>query len=155
MSRNWTPKSEISVTDGGIVIKVGLNGVLTSSTRITLEEDQLCVRGQHGKFGSFEIKFEIPSGYNRMMITVIVAKDVLRIDVPPGKDVAFLSAFPKSMLIYCNGCGKHFDIVIVGKGSANYSCPACGKVQIFDLEAFVNRVIEQSKNLLGKKRGRR
>jgi len=59
------------------------------------------------------------------------------------------------MLIYCNGCGKHFDIVITGKGPANYQCPACGKVQVFELEAIVNKAMEPGMKMLGKRGGRR
>ncbi len=155
MNRNWTPNSQVSVTDAGMVIKIELTGIRTGSTRMTFKEDQLCIHGQHEDFGSFESRFEIPVGYSRRRLKVIFLKDVIRIDIPPGKDVSFLEEFPKTMLIYCNGCGKHFDIVITGKGPGNYPCPACGKIQVFDLETLISKVIEQSKNMLGKKRGRR
>jgi uncharacterized Zn finger protein len=82
-----------------------------------------------------------------------LTKGVLRIEVPV-KDKSSPPK-PREMLIYCDGCGKHFDIVITGKGSRDYRCPACGKVQAFDLEALVKKAIEQGKKMLKKKRGRR
>jgi HSP20 family molecular chaperone IbpA/predicted RNA-binding Zn-ribbon protein involved in translation (DUF1610 family) len=155
MNRTWTPKSDVSVTDAGMVIKIELDGMRPGSLRPTFKEGHLCIRGEHEAFGLFETKIAIPEGYNAGSLKMIVQKKILRIEVPPGKYVPFLSQFPKSMLIYCNGCGKHFDIIITGKGPGNYPCPACGKVQIFDLEALVNQVLEQGKQLPGKKRGRR
>jgi hypothetical protein len=154
MSRTWTPQSHGAVTEAGMVIKVKLDGVPYGGFTTAFEERQLCIRGRHDSFGSFEIKFEIPPDYNRMMFKATFVKGVLRIEVPPGREVPFLADFPKTMLIYCDGCGKHFDIVITGKGPGNYPCPAGGKVQIFDLEALVNQVIEQSNKMFGKKRGR-
>ncbi len=55
--------------------------------------------------------------------------------------------FPVSMMIYCSGCEKHFDIVIPGKGVGNYRCPACRKNHVFDLETFVNKAVEQSRKM--------
>jgi len=63
--------------------------------------------------------------------------------------------YPVEMMIYCNQCGKHFDIVVTGKGSQKYRCPACGEVHVFDLEVFVNKALEQCYKMLGKKRGGR
>jgi len=63
--------------------------------------------------------------------------------------------FPVEMMIYCNECGKHFDISIADRKPANYPCPACGKVHLFDLEAFVTRAIQQSMKMLGKSGHRR
>ena len=56
--------------------------------------------------------------------------------------------FPVAMLIYCNQCGKHFDIVVPGKGSRNYRCTVCGKLHAFDLDNFVNQAIDQCKKML-------
>jgi hypothetical protein len=154
MSRNWTPKSVVSVTDAGMVIKIELDGIRLGSVRPTFEAGHLCIRGEHDAFGSFETKIAIPEGYNAGSLKIIFLKKILRIEVPPGKYVPFFSQFPISMLIYCNGCGNHFDIIITCKGSHDYLCPACGKVQAFDLEAFVKKALEQSKSPTEKKRGR-
>ncbi len=59
--------------------------------------------------------------------------------------------FPVSMMIMCKECGNHFDIVIIKKCPQNYYCSACGKVQVFDLVAFVNGAVEQCHKMLGKK----
>jgi tRNA(Ile2) C34 agmatinyltransferase TiaS len=67
----------------------------------------------------------------------------------------YLLRYPVEMMIYCNQCGKHFDIVVTSKGSQKYRCPACGEVHAFDLEVFVNKALEQRNKMLGKKRGGR
>ena len=58
-------------------------------------------------------------------------------------------------LITRDRCGKHFDIVIAEKGPKKYSWPACGNVQVFDMEDFVRRAVEQSQKMANKRRGRR
>ena len=58
--------------------------------------------------------------------------------------------FPVSMLIMCEECGKHFDIVIQKKGPQDYHCAACGKLQVFDFKAFIDGAIEQCYKMLGK-----
>jgi predicted RNA-binding Zn-ribbon protein involved in translation (DUF1610 family) len=63
--------------------------------------------------------------------------------------------FPVTMMIYCNGCGKHFDIVVTSKDAADHRCPACGKVHVFGLGAFIRKAIEQGKRMLRKTHGRR
>lgn len=153
MSRGWTPESQVSTTDAGMIIKVKMHSNVLLTLRIALEEDRLILRGQHEKFGSFEIKFDIPSGYNLANLKSAFVKGIFRIEIPPGKNAPQLE-FPQAMLIYCNGCGKHFDIIITDRGPHDYICPACGKVQIFDLEALVNQVMEQHKKRTGKNRGR-
>ena|SRR5215469_2876334 len=154
MNRGWTPENHVSTTDAGIVIKVKMHMNVLLTLRTAYEEDRLCLRGRDEEFGSFEIKFEIPSGYNLAKLKMKFVKGILRIEIPPGEKTSFLSEFPKTMLIYCNGCGKHFDIVIASKGPHDYTCPACGKVQVFDLEALIKQVMVQYKNKTGKKRGR-
>jgi Hsp20/alpha crystallin family len=153
MNRNWTPESRVSVTDAGMVIEIELGAVQTGDLEIFVEADQLCVRGQHDDFGPFETRFGIKPDHSLADAKASLMNGVLRIDVPT-KDKSSGSK-PRTMMIYCNGCGKHFDIVITGKGSRDYRCPACGKVQAFDLEAFVKKAIEQGKQMLKKKRGRR
>lgn len=155
MSRGWTPESHVSVTDAGMVIEIKMKGIKPFSMRgRPPEEGHLCFRGQHEDFGPFEVKFRIPPGYNVANVKIIHTGSTLRIEIPPGGKSSLLDVFPQPMLIYCNGCGKHFDIVITGKGPHDYTCPACGKVQAFDLEALVNQVMEQCKNISRKKRGR-
>lgn len=71
-------------------------------------------------------------------------------------DYPFLKwKFPVNMLIYCNGCAKHFDIVVTSKDSADHRCPSCGKVHVFGLEDFIRKAVEQSKRMHRKTHGRR
>ena len=153
MNRNWTPESHVSVTDAGMVIEIELGAVQTGDVEIVVEADQLCIRGQHDDFGPFEVRFDITPDHDLMDARASLTKGVLRIEVPVKNKSS--PPKPREMLIYCDGCGKHFDIVITGKGSRDYRCPACGKVQAFDLEALVKKAIEQGKKMLKKKRGRR
>jgi hypothetical protein len=149
MNRNWTPKSHVSVTDAGVVIEVELGGIRREALIITFEASQLCIRGQRDDLGSFETRFDVPSGYSPVSARASFTNGILRIDMPPNND-SFGFNFPRTMMIYCNECGKHFDIVLTSKDSKNYRCPACGKVHVFDLEAFVNKAIEQGKKMLKK-----
>ena len=154
MRRNWTPECHVTITDAVMVIEIELGGVLRSSLMVTFEGGHLCIRGQHKKFGPFECKFEISANYNPGGIKATFPRGGhLRFEVPVRK--SFSVTAPRAMLIYCNGCGKHFDIVVAAKGPENYRCPTCGKVQVFDLEAFVNKALEQGKKMLRKRRGGR
>jgi hypothetical protein len=63
--------------------------------------------------------------------------------------------YPYAMMICCNECGKHFDIVVSREGPQKYPCSACGKELVFDLEAFVRKAIEQTRKMHRKRRGRR
>jgi predicted nucleic acid-binding Zn ribbon protein len=55
--------------------------------------------------------------------------------------------FPIKMMIRCNECGRHSDIVVSSTDSEDHRCPACGKVQGFALEAFVKKAIDQTKKM--------
>jgi HSP20 family molecular chaperone IbpA len=170
MSRNWTPESRVFVTDAGMVIEIKLSAIQASRVELFVEADQLCVRGRHDDFGPFEARFDIAPNHNPAAARASFMKGILRIEVPL-KDKSsgpreirmltpesYLAAFlkePHEMMIYCSGCGGYFDIVVTGKGPKDYRCPACGKVQAFDLEALANKAMEQGKNMLKKRRGRR
>lgn len=153
MKRGWTPEHKVTVTDAGMVIKIRMVGIHIGTLRTAFKSRQLCIRGQHDDFGPFEIQFEIPPAYSVAKLACSMANNVLRIEAPLGENKPSWD-YPKTMLIFCDGCGKHFDIVIEGKGPVDYTCPVCGKIQTFDFEALVQQVIKQSKNL-GKKYGRR
>ncbi|MGH7942918.1 MAG: hypothetical protein ACREFR_17810 [Limisphaerales bacterium] len=74
--------------------------------------------------------------------------------IPDKTEVAArLGSKPHPMLIYCNGCGKHFDIV-AAKGAREYRCPRCEKMQVFNLETLINQAMEQTQKMLRKKHGR-
>ncbi|HWF17940.1 MAG TPA: hypothetical protein VG754_01655 [Verrucomicrobiae bacterium] len=76
-------------------------------------------------------------------------------DARSPQQTPFKWNFPVSMMIYCSACGKHFDIVIAGKGAGHYHCSVCGKVHEFDLEAFAQGAIEQSRKMRKRKHGHR
>jgi len=63
--------------------------------------------------------------------------------------------YPSPMIIHCNKCGKHFDIVVSREGSQKYPCSACGKELVFDLEAFMEKAIQQTRKMHRKRRRRR
>jgi HSP20 family molecular chaperone IbpA len=153
MNRNWTPESRVSVTDAGMVTEIELGAVQAGGLEIFVEAGQLCVRGWHDDLGPFETRFGITPDHDLADAKANFKNGILRIDVPT-KDKSSGSK-PRPMMIYCNECGNHFDIVVTSKGSRDYRCPACGKVHAFDLEAFVNKALEQDKKMLKKKRGRR
>ena len=147
------PETRVSVTDTGMVIEIELGAVQAGSLQISVEADQLCVRGQHDDFGPFDTRFGITPNHNLAGARATLTKGVLRIEIPMIDNSS--GTKPREMLIYCDGCGKHFDIVITGKGPKDYRCPNCGKVQSLDLEAFLKTAMEQSQRMLKKKRGRR
>ena len=149
MNRNWTPENRVSVTDAGMVIEIELGAVQTLDLNIFVEAEQLCVHGRHHDFGEFEARFGITAQHSLVDARATLVKGILRIVVPIKDKAGFKR---REMLICCDGCGKHFDIVITGKGSRDYRCPACGKIQSFDLEAFMNKALEQMPK---KKRRRR
>jgi hypothetical protein len=154
MNQPWSPESRVLVTDEGMAIEIKLAGIRPASLAGTnFEEGALCVRGEHKDFGKFECRFEIPEDHNIFGTKITWENGALRITVPPGKKM--IGAEPRPMMIYCNGCERHFDIVIEGKGARNYCCPHCGKVQVFDLEALINQVMDQSSKTFRKKRGSR
>jgi hypothetical protein len=63
--------------------------------------------------------------------------------------------FPVKMMIYCRGCGKLFDIAVTDVGSAEYRCSSCDKVQLFDLDAFTRKAVEQTRKMRRRPRGGR
>ena len=172
MNRKWTPESRVIVTAAGLVIEIKLSAIQASRVEMSVDAGQLCVRGQHDNFGPFEARFDLTPDHNPAAARASFMKGILRIDVPmkdkssgsramtislPTSE-SLLASFlkePHEMMIYCKGCGKHFDIVVNGEGSKDYRCPACGKVQAFDLGALVKQAMAQGKQMLKKKRGRR
>ncbi len=50
MNRSWTPESRVSVTEAGMVIKIRLSAIQASRVIMSVDGDQLSVRGQHDNF---------------------------------------------------------------------------------------------------------
>ena len=46
------------------------------------------------------------------------------------------------MTIRCYGCGKVFEVRLLSDDLHEFPCPACGKVEVFDLGALKQRVTE-------------
>jgi hypothetical protein len=165
MERKWTPISRVSVTDAGMIIELELGAVPISTVVIRADGGELCVNGEHDDWGKFECRFAVAPGHNMADARSSFTNGVLRIELPwisatnPQSGTAIgtdsLMSFPRPMLIYCNDCGKHFDIVLTSGEPAEYQCPTCGAVQKFAFGAFVNKAIEQSRKMAGKTRGRR
>ena len=152
VNRNWTPKSHVSTTGAGVVIEIELGGIIKSAVWITVEERELCIHWrEEGDFGASESRFYIPQDYSPESAKASFAKGILRIDVPPNKNA--LGSKPLPMMIYCKGCGKHFEIIVCKKGPENQRCPHCGEVQVFELDSLVKKAIEQGKKMLKKPGG--
>lgn len=61
--------------------------------------------------------------------------------------------FPMPMTIRCYECGKVFDVLLVDKESHEYPCPACGKMEVFDLGAWERKAIAYTEKMTRKVRG--
>jgi predicted RNA-binding Zn-ribbon protein involved in translation (DUF1610 family) len=61
--------------------------------------------------------------------------------------------FPMPMMIRCYECGKVFDVLITSKDSHDFSCPACGKIEVFDLGAWEQKAIVYQEKMTKKSRG--
>ncbi len=62
--------------------------------------------------------------------------------------------FPMPMTIRCYACGKVFDVVLIDKESHEYPCPACGKVEVFDLSVWEKRAAAWNEKMSRKFRRR-
>ena len=136
-----------------MVIEIELGTLNQSNVWFTSEENDVCVHWLGQNLVQCESRFHVPPGYGTTGAKVSFNNGVLRIELPPSKDS--LVSKPLKMMIYCDGCGKHFDIVVARNGSELHRCPACGKVHDFDFDSFVKRAIEHSKKMLRKPPGRR
>lgn len=150
---NWTSKSRVSITEAGMVIEIELGEISQSNVWFTSEGSDVCVHCLSQDLASCESRFYVPPGYSTTGAKVTFNNGLLQIEMPPSKD-SFVSK-PLNMIIYCDGCGRHFDIVVARKGSESHRCPACGEVHDFDFDSFVNKAVEQSKTMLKRPGGRR
>lgn len=44
--------------------------------------------------------------------------------------------FPMPMTIRCYQCGKVYDAVLTSEETHEFPCPACGKVEVYNLAAL-------------------
>ena len=154
MSRNWTPESRVSITTAGVVIEVELGAIPSSAVWITIDERELCLHWQgEDDLVASESRFYVPPDYSLERAKASFTKSLLRMDVPRNQES--LGSKPLPMMIYCDGCGRHFDITVTDKGSENHRCPHCCAVQILNLGSLVKKAIEQGRKMIGKGRGGR
>jgi HSP20 family protein len=93
----WVPNTDLYVTEGGLVIKVELAGMRKEDLELTIEGQQLTIRGQRPdgcraskchfvvmeiSYGAFESVIEIPAGYDLGGARASYQNGFLRIDVP-------------------------------------------------------------------------
>ena len=93
----WTPNTDVYLTDKGLVIKVELAGMRREDLELTVEGNQLHIRGHrpdgcrspHCKFivmeinyGPFESVIEVPAGYDLSQAKAAYQNGFLRVDVP-------------------------------------------------------------------------
>jgi hypothetical protein len=63
--------------------------------------------------------------------------------------------FPMPMTIRCYECGKVFEVTLTSTESHDFPCPACGKIEVFDLGAWEKKAIAWSAKMIRKSgRGR-
>jgi predicted RNA-binding Zn-ribbon protein involved in translation (DUF1610 family) len=60
------------------------------------------------------------------------------------------SHFPMQMTIRCYECGEVFDVVLTSEDPHDFPCPACGKVEVFDLGAWKKKAIAYNKKIIRK-----
>ena len=49
--------------------------------------------------------------------------------------------FPMPMKIRCYQCGKVYEAVLTSEEPHEFPCPACGKVEVYDLGAMKEKVM--------------
>ena len=63
--------------------------------------------------------------------------------------------FPMPMTIRCYQCGKVYDVVLTSEQLHECPCPACGKVEVYHLDALKEKVIAaNAKRIRKMRRGR-
>jgi HSP20 family protein len=94
---NWTPNTDVYISEEGLVIKVELAGMRREDLELSVEGNRLKISGQRpdgcrsGKcnflvmeinYGPFETVIELPPGYDLSKAKATYQNGFLRIDVP-------------------------------------------------------------------------
>jgi len=94
---HWIPNTDVYVSEGHLVIKVELAGMLREDLELTVEGNRLMISGQRPdggrgakckflvmeiNYGSFECVIEVPDGYELSQAKAGYQNGFLRIDVP-------------------------------------------------------------------------
>ena len=93
----WSPNTDVYVTDDGLVIKLELAGMRREDLELTVEDQLLKISGQRPdgcrnakcsflamdiNYGAFERVIEVPRGYDLHRAQAAYQNGFLRIDVP-------------------------------------------------------------------------
>jgi HSP20 family protein len=104
----WTPNTDVYVTDSGLVIKVELAGMQRENLELTVEGNRLRISGQRPDgcrspqckflvmeidYGAFETVIEVPVGCDLTCGKAIYQNGFLRVDVP------YASSPPRSITV--------------------------------------------------------
>jgi HSP20 family protein len=94
---NWTPNTDVYVSDTGLVIKVELAGMQRENLELTVEGDNLRISGQRPdgcrtaqckflameiNYGAFETVIDLPEGFDVTCGKAVYQNGFLRVDIP-------------------------------------------------------------------------
>jgi HSP20 family protein len=94
---NWTPNTDVYVSDSGLVIKVELAGMQRENLELTVEGDNLRISGQRPdgcrtaqckflameiNYGAFETVIDLPEGFDVTCGKAVYQNGFLRVDIP-------------------------------------------------------------------------
>jgi hypothetical protein len=60
-----------------------------------------------------------------------------------------------TLTIRCYGCGEVFDVILRDQQSHDYPCPACSKVESFDLGEWAKKAAAWNEKQIWKRSGGR
>jgi len=63
--------------------------------------------------------------------------------------------FPMPMTIRCFKCGKVYDVTFTSEERHEFPCPACGKVEVYNLRAMGEKGAAADAKRIRKSSGRR
>jgi len=63
--------------------------------------------------------------------------------------------FPMPMTIRCYQCGKVYDVIFTNDEVHEFHCPACGKVEVYHLSAFYEKMMAACAKMIRKMSGGR
>lgn len=93
----WVPNTDVYLSDKGLVIKVELAGMRREDLELTVESNQIRIRGHREdgcrsgvcnfvvmeiNYGRFESLIELPEGYDLSASRAAYQNGFLRVDVP-------------------------------------------------------------------------
>jgi phage FluMu protein Com len=63
--------------------------------------------------------------------------------------------FPMNLTIRCYECGKVFEVLVASRAPHDFPCPACGKIEVFDLGEWERKAIAWQEKMFRKSGNRR